>query len=139
MAITFPVVLLATVAVVQGSLWFYARQIALTAGREGVTAARGYESRPAEGAAQTDRPRGGPQAAAEIEALASQVRSEETAPAAPERPEAAAIASAAVVRPQSQIVRGPESGSPGLTLPVPQRLPARSLELRRAAVPGRQE
>ncbi|MFD5017143.1 TadE/TadG family type IV pilus assembly protein [Streptomyces chartreusis] len=50
MAIIFPVVLLATVAVIQASLWFYARQIALTAAREGVTAARAYEPSPAEGA-----------------------------------------------------------------------------------------
>ncbi|MFE4580521.1 TadE/TadG family type IV pilus assembly protein [Streptomyces chartreusis] len=52
MAIVFPFVLLATVAVVQASMWYYARQIALTAAREGVTAARAYESGPAEGAAQ---------------------------------------------------------------------------------------
>ncbi|MFJ9752309.1 TadE family protein [Streptomyces chartreusis] len=52
MAIIFPFVLFATVAVVQASMWFYARQIALTAAREGVTAARAYESSPAEGAAQ---------------------------------------------------------------------------------------
>ncbi|MGI5414208.1 TadE/TadG family type IV pilus assembly protein [Streptomyces chartreusis] len=52
MAIIFPFVLLATVAVVQASMWFYARQIALTAAREGVSAARSYESSPAEGAAQ---------------------------------------------------------------------------------------
>ncbi|GGX56341.1 membrane protein [Streptomyces chartreusis] len=52
MAIIFPFVLLATVAVVQASMWFYARQIALTAAREGVTAARAYESSPTEGAAQ---------------------------------------------------------------------------------------
>nr|WP_290129350.1 TadE family protein [Streptomyces chartreusis] len=52
MAIIFPFVLLATVAVVQASMWFYARQIALTAAREGVSAARAYESSPAEGAAQ---------------------------------------------------------------------------------------
>ncbi|MBT1098112.1 pilus assembly protein [Streptomyces sp. Tu102] len=52
MAIIFPFVLFATVAVVQASMWFYARQIALTAAREGVSAARAYESSPAEGAAQ---------------------------------------------------------------------------------------
>ncbi|MCZ4603517.1 pilus assembly protein [Streptomyces sp. Lzd4kr] len=51
MAIIFPFVLLAAVAVVQASMWFYARQIALTAAREGVSAARAYESSPAEGAA----------------------------------------------------------------------------------------
>ncbi|WP_413788269.1 TadE/TadG family type IV pilus assembly protein [Streptomyces chartreusis] len=52
MAIIFPFVLLATVAVVQASMWFYARQIALTAAREGVTAARAYEASPADGATQ---------------------------------------------------------------------------------------
>lgn len=52
MAIIFPFVLLATVAVIQASMWFYARQIALTAAREGLTAARAYESNPGDGAAQ---------------------------------------------------------------------------------------
>lgn len=52
MAIIFPFVLLATVAVIQASMWYYARQIALTAAREGLTAARAYESNPADGAAQ---------------------------------------------------------------------------------------
>ncbi|MFI9825201.1 TadE/TadG family type IV pilus assembly protein [Streptomyces sp. NPDC052013] len=52
MAIIFPFVLLATIAVIQASMWYYARQIALTAAREGVTAARAYESGPADGAAQ---------------------------------------------------------------------------------------
>jgi len=52
MAIIFPFVLLATVAVIQVSMWYYARQIALTAAREGLTAARAYESSPADGAAQ---------------------------------------------------------------------------------------
>ncbi|MGC0334954.1 Flp pilus assembly protein TadG [Streptomyces sp. SAI-170] len=52
MAIVFPLVLLATLAVVQASLWYYARQIALTAAREGATAARTYQSGPADGAAQ---------------------------------------------------------------------------------------
>lgn len=52
MAIVFPFVLLATVAVVQASMWYYARQIALTAAREGVSAARAYKSSPAEGTAQ---------------------------------------------------------------------------------------
>ncbi|GGP80597.1 TadE family protein [Streptomyces melanogenes] len=52
MAIVFPVVLLATVAVIQASMWYYARQIALTAAREGLTAARAYQSTPADGAAQ---------------------------------------------------------------------------------------
>ncbi|MEU6578208.1 TadE family protein [Streptomyces sp. NPDC046805] len=52
MAIIFPFVLLATVAVIQASLWYYARQIALTAAREGLTAARSYQSSPTDGAAQ---------------------------------------------------------------------------------------
>ncbi|MFK0127115.1 TadE/TadG family type IV pilus assembly protein [Streptomyces nigra] len=52
MAIVFPFVLLATIAVVQASLWYYARQIALTAAREGVTTARAYESTPAKGEAR---------------------------------------------------------------------------------------
>ncbi|WEP00764.1 TadE/TadG family type IV pilus assembly protein (plasmid) [Streptomyces sp. FXJ1.172] len=52
MAIVFPFVLLATVAVIQASMWYYARQIALTAAREGVSAARAYQSSPADGAAQ---------------------------------------------------------------------------------------
>jgi len=52
MAIIFPFVLLATVAVIQASMWYYARQVALTAAREGLTAARSYQSSPADGAAQ---------------------------------------------------------------------------------------
>ena len=52
MAIIFPFVLLATVAVIQASMWYFARQIALTAAREGLTAARAYHSSPADGAAQ---------------------------------------------------------------------------------------
>ncbi|MGW6216467.1 TadE/TadG family type IV pilus assembly protein [Streptomyces sp. NPDC055109] len=52
MAIVFPFVLLATIAVVQASMWFYARQIALTAAREGLTAARAYQSGPADGRAR---------------------------------------------------------------------------------------
>ncbi|WP_369383255.1 TadE/TadG family type IV pilus assembly protein [Streptomyces sp. cg36] len=51
-AIVFPFVLLATLAVIQASMWYYARQIALTAAREGLTAARSYQSTPADGAAQ---------------------------------------------------------------------------------------
>ncbi|MFE9976203.1 TadE/TadG family type IV pilus assembly protein [Streptomyces hirsutus] len=52
MAIIFPFVLLATVTVIQASMWYYARQIALTAAREGATAARSYQSGPADGTAQ---------------------------------------------------------------------------------------
>ncbi|WP_406469887.1 TadE/TadG family type IV pilus assembly protein [Streptomyces sp. NBC_01615] len=52
MAIIFPFVLLATMTVIQASMWYYARQIALTAAREGLTTARAYQSNPADGAAQ---------------------------------------------------------------------------------------
>ncbi|MFI1794424.1 TadE/TadG family type IV pilus assembly protein [Streptomyces olivaceoviridis] len=51
MAIIFPFVVLATVAVIQASIWYYARQIALTAAREGVSVARAYQPSPADGAA----------------------------------------------------------------------------------------
>ncbi|MFD9483610.1 TadE/TadG family type IV pilus assembly protein [Streptomyces sp. NPDC059991] len=50
MAIIFPFILIATLAVIQASLWFYARQIALTAAREGLTTARAYQATPAAGA-----------------------------------------------------------------------------------------
>ncbi|TVZ84784.1 TadE family protein [Streptomyces sp. BK340] len=52
MAIIFPVVLLATIAVIQASMWYFARQIALTAAREGATAARAYQAGPGDGAAR---------------------------------------------------------------------------------------
>ncbi|MFM9705583.1 TadE family protein [Streptomyces galilaeus] len=52
MAIVYPFVLLATIAVVQASMWYYARQIALTAAREGASAARAYQARPADGTAR---------------------------------------------------------------------------------------
>ncbi|GGR05092.1 membrane protein [Streptomyces pilosus] len=52
MAIVYPFVLLVAIAVIQASLWYYARQIALTAAREGVTAARAYQASPADGAAR---------------------------------------------------------------------------------------
>ncbi|MEE1672154.1 TadE/TadG family type IV pilus assembly protein (plasmid) [Streptomyces sp. WAC07094] len=52
MAIVYPFVLLATIAVVQASLWYYARQIALTAAREGVFAARAYHATPTDGVAR---------------------------------------------------------------------------------------
>ncbi|MFJ9752709.1 TadE family protein [Streptomyces chartreusis] len=52
MAIVFPFVLLATVAVVQASMWYYARSIALTAAREGLAAARAYQASPADGTAR---------------------------------------------------------------------------------------
>lgn len=52
MAIVYPFVLLATIAVIQASMWYYARQIALTAAREGVTAARAYQAGPGDGTAR---------------------------------------------------------------------------------------
>jgi Flp pilus assembly protein TadG len=52
MAIVFPFILLTTIAVIQASLWHYAREIALTAAREGLTAARAYQSSPADGTAR---------------------------------------------------------------------------------------
>lgn len=52
MAIVFPFILLTTIAVIQASLWYYAREIALTAAREGLTAARAYQASPADGAAR---------------------------------------------------------------------------------------
>ncbi|MGW0332251.1 TadE/TadG family type IV pilus assembly protein [Streptomyces sp. NPDC003011] len=52
MAIVYPFVLLATIAVIQASMWYYARQIALTAAREGLTAARTYQASPADGTAR---------------------------------------------------------------------------------------
>lgn len=52
MAIVYPFVLLAAIAVIQASMWYYARQIALTAAREGVSAARAYRAGPADGAAR---------------------------------------------------------------------------------------
>ncbi|MFD7283660.1 TadE family protein [Streptomyces sp. NPDC059862] len=52
MAIVYPFVLLATIAVIQASMWYYARSIALTAAREGLTAARAYQASPADGTAK---------------------------------------------------------------------------------------
>ncbi|WP_405681211.1 MULTISPECIES: TadE/TadG family type IV pilus assembly protein [unclassified Streptomyces] len=52
MAIVFPFVILVTVAVVQASMWVYARNIALTAAREGVAAARTYQAPEGAGAAR---------------------------------------------------------------------------------------
>ena len=49
MAIIFPLVLLAALAVIQACMWYYARQIAVTAAREGATAARTYQASPADG------------------------------------------------------------------------------------------
>ncbi|MGW7063531.1 TadE family protein [Streptomyces sp. NPDC054904] len=52
MAIVFPFVILITVAVVQAAMWFFARNIALTAAREGVAAARVYQAPESAGAAR---------------------------------------------------------------------------------------
>jgi hypothetical protein len=52
MAIVFPAIILLTIAVIEAAMWFYARDIALTAAREGVNAGRGYQSSPADGAAR---------------------------------------------------------------------------------------
>lgn len=52
MAIIFPVIVVLTLMVVQGSLWWYAREVAQTAAREGVTAGRSYGAGPASGTAQ---------------------------------------------------------------------------------------
>ncbi|MFG2691598.1 TadE/TadG family type IV pilus assembly protein [Streptomyces sp. NPDC048405] len=52
MAIVYPFVLLAAITVIQASMWYYARQIALTAAREGVTAARVYQAGPGDGTAR---------------------------------------------------------------------------------------
>ncbi|MFF7415688.1 TadE/TadG family type IV pilus assembly protein [Streptomyces lydicus] len=50
MALVMPAVLLLTLAVVQAGLWLVARGIALTAAREGVSAARTYRADPGDGA-----------------------------------------------------------------------------------------
>ncbi|MCC3655759.1 pilus assembly protein [Streptomyces sp. S07_1.15] len=52
MAIVFPFVIIVTVAVVQASQWYFAREIALTAAREGLAAARTYGAGPGDGAAR---------------------------------------------------------------------------------------
>ncbi|MBB4929140.1 TadE family protein [Kitasatospora kifunensis] len=54
MAIVFPAVILITIMVVQGSTWYYAREIALAAARTGVAAGRGYQSSPQAGADQAN-------------------------------------------------------------------------------------
>nr|WP_307841647.1 pilus assembly protein [Streptomyces endocoffeicus] len=50
MAIVFPFVIVLTIAVVQASMWYYARQIALAAARDGVAAGRTYQARPSDAA-----------------------------------------------------------------------------------------
>ena len=52
MAIVFPFIILLTITVVQVSMWYYARSIALTAAREGVNAGRSYQASPGDGAAR---------------------------------------------------------------------------------------
>ena len=52
MAIVFPFIIALTITVVQASMWYYARNIALTAAREGVTAGRLYQASPADGTAR---------------------------------------------------------------------------------------
>ncbi|MET7621938.1 TadE family protein [Streptomyces sp. NPDC005408] len=52
MAIVFPFIILLTIAVVQVGMWFHARNIALTAAREGVSAGRAYQASPSDGAAR---------------------------------------------------------------------------------------
>lgn len=55
MAIVYPFILLATIAVIQASMWYYARSIALTAAREGVSAARAYQASSADGTAKAQQ------------------------------------------------------------------------------------
>jgi hypothetical protein len=52
MAIVFPFVILLTITVVQASMWYYARNIALTAAREGVSAGRAYQADTGDGTAR---------------------------------------------------------------------------------------
>lgn len=52
MAIVFPFVIVLTVVVVQAAMWFHARNVALTAAREGFAAARTYQSPEGAGAAR---------------------------------------------------------------------------------------
>lgn len=52
MAIVFPFVIALTMTAVQVGMTYYARNIALTAAREGVSAGRVYQASPGEGAAR---------------------------------------------------------------------------------------
>ncbi|MFJ8769583.1 TadE family protein [Streptomyces clavifer] len=52
MAIVFPFVILLTITAVQVGMHYYARNIALTAAREGVSAGRLHQASPGEGAAR---------------------------------------------------------------------------------------
>ena len=49
LALAFPLVLMVVLLVVQGSLWWYDRQIALSAAREGSESARSFQSDPTAG------------------------------------------------------------------------------------------
>lgn len=51
--IVFPFIILLTIAVVQACMWYHARNIAMTAAREGATAGSRYEQTPADGAARS--------------------------------------------------------------------------------------
>lgn len=53
-AMIFPFILVLVLLVVQGGLWWWARDVALTAAREGASVARSYQSGPQQGAAQAD-------------------------------------------------------------------------------------
>lgn len=52
MAIVFPFVILLTITAVQVGMQYYARNIALTAAREGVSAGRIHQATPGDGAAR---------------------------------------------------------------------------------------
>jgi hypothetical protein len=51
LVMVFPAVLALILLTVQAALWWYDRQVALTAAREGGEAARGYQAAPGAGAA----------------------------------------------------------------------------------------
>lgn len=55
MAIIFPFVILLTITLIQGIMWAYARNIAYTAARAGVSAGRMYEASPQAGATKANR------------------------------------------------------------------------------------
>ncbi|MFF4649266.1 TadE/TadG family type IV pilus assembly protein [Streptomyces sp. NPDC001380] len=52
LALVLPAVLVLVLLVVQASLWWYARQVALTAAREGAEAGRAHRAGPADGTAR---------------------------------------------------------------------------------------
>jgi len=54
LAMLFPAVLALVVLVVQASLWWYGRQVALSAAREGSEAARAYKAPASAGTAQAE-------------------------------------------------------------------------------------